>query len=106
LHFPKLASMSTFCHEKVRFPRMNQILATLDPIAAMATANKDGLAALLAQIKTDSPAIQTLLANLSKQAALLQPAIVEDDVPPLPKVAVSKPGDLWLDVFLAYCAIA
>jgi DNA modification methylase len=71
------------------------ILATLDPLAAMATANKTALEALLKDVSTSSASVQAMLDALAKDAKIEQP-VVEDEVPEPPKVATSKPGQLWL----------
>ena len=55
-------------------------LATLDPLSAMAVADKVQLDALLRQVDTDSAAIQEMLAGLAKEAGLDwgRPAVAED----------------------------
>jgi hypothetical protein len=45
-----------------------KILATLDPLAGMAEANTDALAALLEDVSTNSPAVQSLLDGLTPKA--------------------------------------
>ena len=52
------------------------ILATLDPIAAMAAADKEQLDALLREVDTGSAALQEMLAGLAEQAGVM-PADVE-----------------------------
>lgn len=49
----------------------DKLLATLDPLAAMATADSERLNALLESFRTDHPAIQALLDNLRAQEGLL-----------------------------------
>lgn len=56
-----------------------KILATLDPIAAMATSDADALSALLDSVTTDSPDIQALLDSLA--ATLPQPETKDTDDP-------------------------
>lgn len=79
-----------------------KILATLDPIAALATADPAALDALLKAVSTDSPALQALLDDLGKQNPLvgLEPAC--EDVEPqidhadeLRKKWKVKAGQLW-----------
>src|SRR6516162_7731686 len=48
-----------------------QILLTLDPLAAMATADKAKLEALLQEVQTGSEAVDKLLQDLSAQAAAI-----------------------------------
>lgn len=74
-----------------------KILATLDPISAMATADSAKLDALLREVDTGSEALQAMLADLAKEAGLyVAPEVTEDEVPEAPVEPVSKPGDLWL----------
>lgn len=49
----------------------NKLLAVLDPLAAMAGADTDQLEALLAQVSTESQALEDLLSTLAKQNGLL-----------------------------------
>ena len=76
----------------------DKLLATLDPLAAMAGASADKLQDLLATVATDSEAVASMLARLARGAGLEVPGIEaqEDEAPdPLAK-AVTKTGDLWL----------
>ncbi len=75
------------------------VLASLDPLAAMATAEKDALAALLAGIETGDAALARMLAELGEQHGIRRPILGDpDEVPPVPDEAdlYVKPGDLWL----------
>jgi site-specific DNA-methyltransferase (adenine-specific) len=77
----------------------DKILATLDPLAAMAEADAAKLDAIIREIDTGSAAVQQMLADLADSAGLYQvdPAkIVEDEVPAPPADPVTKPGDLWI----------
>jgi hypothetical protein len=49
----------------------DKLLATLDPIAAMAGANKDALAELLADIETDREALAKMLEGLKADNGLI-----------------------------------
>lgn len=74
------------------------VLASLDPLAAMASAEKDALAALLAAIEPGDVALARMLANLADQHGIRRPLLGDpDDVPPLPDDAevYVQPGDLW-----------
>ena len=74
------------------------VLATLDPLAAMATAEKDALAALLADLTPADGALATLLAELAEQHGLRRPILGDpDEVPPVPDEAdvYVEPGSLW-----------
>ncbi len=71
------------------------VLATLDPLAALATTDDEALAALLADITVSDDALRAMLADMQPQlpkAGLTDP----DDVPPVPEEPTTKPGDLWL----------
>jgi DNA modification methylase len=71
------------------------VLATLDPIGAMAEQSSERLAELLAEITVDDAGLAALLADLAPpKAGLTDP----DDLPSVPDDAevYVKPGDLWL----------
>lgn len=75
-------------------------IATLDPIAAMAVADREKLGVVLADISTDNPAIVAMLEDLATTvgAGLGQQPVTEDDVPDgddlLEQWGV-EPGQLW-----------
>ena len=75
------------------------VLATLDPIGAMATADRTRLTELLAGV--ENPDLNELLDAVARAnrialdfgtSGLADP----DEVPEPPEVPISKPGDLWL----------
>ena len=71
------------------------VLASLDPLAAMATTDEAKFRELLAEVSVDSGALAAMLAALAPaepQDGLVDP----DDVPKPPDEPVTKPGDLWL----------
>ncbi len=75
------------------------VLATLDPLAAMATAEKDALALLLAGLETEDAALARMLAELADSHGIHRPTLGDpDDIPPLPDDAdvYVKPGELWV----------
>ena len=73
-----------------------KLLATIDPLAAMAEADGIKLEALLREVTTDNAALAAMLADLRSDSAISAATITEDEVPaPLP-VAVSRTGDLWV----------
>ena len=70
------------------------VLATLDPIGAMAQRDDERLTELLRDLNVDDAGLQALLADLVPQAprvGLTDP----DDVPPLGDESGIKPGDLF-----------
>jgi hypothetical protein len=73
-----------------------KILATFDPIGAMATSNAEALESLLAGVKTDSEGVAAMLAELMAQANAAKPTplVHEDEVPEPPKVAITKTGGM------------
>jgi DNA modification methylase len=75
-----------------------KLLATVDPLAAMAETDPEKLDELLRQIDTDSEALQQMLAELAAEAGLTgdDGEIVEDEVPAPPDEATTRPGDLWI----------
>ena len=54
------------------------LLATFDPITAMATANNEALDALLRDVTTDSPALTQMLADLAEEAGLYENDTIDD----------------------------
>ncbi|MEX0678357.1 MAG: DNA methyltransferase [Pirellulales bacterium] len=75
-----------------------KLLATVDPLAAMAETDPEKLKELLRQIDVDSEALQQMLAELADEAGLQDDGaeIVEDEVPAPPDEATTQPGDLWI----------
>jgi hypothetical protein len=79
------------------------ILATLDPLAAMAEADKGILDGLLSQVQTESEAVRALLSNLAsgELVPIFDPGEIQgltdpDDIPDPPDEPITRPGDLWL----------
>ena len=75
------------------------ILASLDPIAAMASADREALAELLAGIENEDLAgLLEAVARANRiELDLGSSGLVDpDEVPEPPAEPVSKPGDLWL----------
>lgn len=75
-----------------------KVLATLDPLAAMATADPANLDQLLRDVQTESEAVANMLTELAESNGILSGAVevTEDEVPEPPADPVTKPGDLWL----------
>jgi ParB-like chromosome segregation protein Spo0J len=77
----------------------DKVLATLDPLAAMAESDAAKLDAILREVDTGSPELQQMLSDLAEDAGLYQDGdkeIIEDEVPEPPVDPITKPGDLWL----------
>lgn len=79
------------------------ILATLDPIAAMAEADAAKLDALLSDVQTGSGAVTAMLEGLARDAGAAwgqpEPGAGGDEFDPTPEAAGparTKPGDLWV----------
>jgi len=77
------------------------ILATLDPIAAMAATDRDQLAALLDEVSTGETAVQAMLADMAEREGIVGYGGTEgltdpDDVPEPPADPITQPGGLWL----------
>lgn len=70
------------------------VLATLDPLAAMAAQDDARLDALLAELTTGDPGLQALLDSLATVAP--QGLTDPDDVPEPPDTPITQPGDLWV----------
>lgn len=77
------------------------VLATLDPLAALAGSDSEILSELLKKIRTADAAVEALLASVAKDAgaSLLNAAggLTEpDDAPALRPSAISRSGDMWI----------
>lgn len=75
------------------------VLATLDPLAAMAGADAQKLDELLGSISTESDAVQKLLDDIQRAAGPFGPAAGKcqpDDVPESPKSPSTRIGDLYI----------
>ena len=76
------------------------VLATLDPIAALAGVDAGSLTALLGELHPTDKALDALLAKLAADAtgvALSGPALADpDDVPQAEQAVVSHSGDTWV----------
>jgi len=75
-----------------------KILATHDPLAAMAEADPQILDDLLREVETSNEQLKAMLDELGRESGVVdQPReIVEDQVPEPPADPITKPGDLWL----------
>jgi len=76
----------------------DKLLATFDPIAAMAESDAHALDALLRNVDTGSEALSKMLAELAEGAGLYldEKEVVEDEVPEPPVEPITKAGDLWV----------
>jgi DNA modification methylase len=71
------------------------LLATVDPLAAMAATDPAKLEELLREVDTGNEALRQMLSDLAKESGLNPAAeIIEDEVPEPPDEATTKPGDL------------
>lgn len=74
------------------------VLATFDPLGAMAEADTERLAALLGGLQVEDAALRGMLAELGERNGILRLGLTDPDtVPPLPEPAdvYVRPGDLW-----------
>ena len=74
------------------------LLATLDPIAALAGSRQHALAELLDGLSPDGPALAELLDALAARSGVRppRPVVDPDAAPPLPDRPRSARGDLWI----------
>jgi DNA modification methylase len=73
------------------------LLASLDPLSALATAEAPALASLLERVEASSAAVKDLLDGLARGAGLPLRLLRSDpDAVPEAPLARTKPGDLWL----------
>ena len=73
------------------------LLASLDPLAALATADPPAVASLLERVEASTAAVRSLLDGLARHAGLPVRKLLghPDDVPQAPEPR-TKPGDLWV----------
>ena len=77
----------------------DKLMLTLDPLAAMAEANKDALAQLLQEIETQDPAVQAMLDSLAAEYRInieVEGLTDPDEIPEPPDEAITQSGDLWI----------
>lgn len=72
------------------------VLATLDPLGAMAGQDSDVLRELLVGLEPESAAVAALLEELRDRATPAEPAAGEDEVPDKPAKPSTKVGDLYI----------
>ena len=73
------------------------VLVSLDPLAAMATADPEKLAALLADAEANDEALRAMLTQLGSRAGAAAAGLTDPDaVPEPPAEPVTQPGDLWV----------
>ena len=71
------------------------VLATLDPIGAMAERDQERLDALLAGVTVDEAGLLALLGDLRGPAGGTVGLTDPDEIPAPPDAATTRPGDLW-----------
>jgi len=78
----------------------DKLLATIDPLGAMAEADADKLRELLEEVETASEALADMFTELAEEAGILDglndAEIIEDEIPDPPADPITKPGDLWI----------
>jgi hypothetical protein len=74
----------------------DQLLATLDPLAAMAKADAAKLDELLKTTQMSSAAVQDMLKDLALGAGLGLGEVIEDETPEAADEAITQLGDLWI----------
>jgi DNA modification methylase len=79
-----------------------KVLLTLDPLASMASANKENLQELLARLKFESQDVAAMLEGMARDfkidpnALNLAGMADPDAIPAPPDEPITKPGDLWV----------
>jgi len=73
-----------------------KLLVTLDPLAGLAETDLPVLDALLAELEFDLPALRDVALAVADEARPPAPEAEQDETPPLPEKADSKPGDLYI----------
>lgn len=78
------------------------VLATFDPISAIAATDRDQLDALLRDVSTGEAAVQSMLAEMAEREGVVgfgggvDGLTDPDDVPEAPEDPITRPGDLWV----------
>lgn len=74
------------------------VLATLDPLSAMARPDPESLAELLSRVEASSAAVAALLDSLARGAGLPPRRGLADpeEIPPPPEKVATRSGDLWV----------
>jgi DNA modification methylase len=73
------------------------VLATFDPLGAMAEADGTAVAELLQTVDTANAEIAGLLDRLARESQAALPSFTDpDDLPPPPLTPTSRNGDVWL----------
>jgi DNA modification methylase len=79
-----------------------KVLLTLDPLAGLATANKDNLESLFTSLKFESPDVAAMLEGLARDSHIDLEALNSqgqtdpDAIPEPPDEPITQPGDLWI----------
>ena len=77
----------------------NKILATFDPIGAMAESDAAKLDSVLREVETANEDLSQMIADLANDAGLylddVSPEIREDEVPEVPSDPITSVGDVW-----------
>ncbi|MBX3322232.1 MAG: DNA modification methylase [Phycisphaeraceae bacterium] len=74
-----------------------KLLVTLDPLAAMASADAMRLGEILAELRFDSDDVSTMVGDLARQHGLMLGGdVIEPPIPLPPDDPITRPGDLWL----------
>ena len=78
----------------------DKLLATFDPIGAMAEADAIKLDAILREVETANQDLADMLTSLAEDNGILDGLnskdVIEDEVPEPPAEPITKPGDLWI----------
>lgn len=79
----------------------DKALLTLDPISALATADRENLDALLREVGTGDAAVMQMLSDLAEEHGVVGYGGADlltdpDEVPEPPVDPITRPGDLWL----------
>jgi DNA modification methylase len=75
------------------------LLATVDPLAALARPDPEALAALLERVRSSDQAVRDLLERVAREGGVAMSRPLRGDpeeVPALPHTPRTRPGDLWV----------
>jgi DNA modification methylase len=73
-----------------------KLLVVLDPLAGLAETDLPALESLLAELNFDLPELRDVALGVLQREPAPSVDVVEDEPPPVPEVADTQPGDLYL----------
>src|SRR6185503_18064725 len=73
-----------------------KLLVTLDPLAGLAETDLPALQSILSELDFDLPELGELTQDVMRAVPSPDVEVEQDEVPPVPEIAETKPGDAYL----------